>query len=135
LNPDRCLTAGFLLYIEEGPLSAQPFHCGSLLFLIIVGISKKLKFRRVIGIEHMLRMKKFSTSDTHFQMGIFIPILVVGFFIGFFKFFYSTANPQQNSVSWLTILLQNIYHFKLNQVERDQAMYYLNHRTASQIAR
>ena len=93
-----CPISGFLLYIEDSPPAAHAVHITSLLFLIIVGISNKLKFRRVVGIEHMLRMKNFSTSDVHFRFGVFIPLVAVALFIGFFKFFYTSANPQKNSV-------------------------------------
>ena len=96
--PDVCPLSGFLLFIEESPPVANVLHICSLIFLIIVGISNKLKFRRVVGIEHMLRMKKFSTSDVHFRFGVFIPIIAVATFIGFFKFFYTSANPQKKSV-------------------------------------
>ena len=86
------------MFIEESPIEYILVHISSLIFLIIVWISKKKKFKRVVGIEHMLRMKKFSTSDVHFQFGVFIPLIAVALFIGFFKFFYTSANPHKNSV-------------------------------------
>ena len=91
--------SGFILYIEGPSSSSLLCTIPSLLFIVLVGVDKQIKFRRVIGIEHMLRMKKFSTSDTHFQMSIFIPMIIIGLFIGSFKTIYTEANQTKDSVS------------------------------------
>jgi hypothetical protein len=67
-------------------------------FLVLVGVDKKIKFHKVIGIEHMLRMKKFSSSETHFKLSLFLPIAVIGFLVAIFKTIYTEANPNRDSV-------------------------------------
>ena len=91
--------AGFILNIEQASFSSTLCIFVSLLFLILVGVDKKIKFHKVIGIEHMLRMKKFSGSDTHFKFSLFIPILIGGLVIGIFKTIYTEANPDKEYVS------------------------------------
>ena len=67
-------------------------------FLVLVWVDKKIKFHKVIGIEHMLRMKKFSSSETHFKLSLFLPIAVIGFLVAIFKTIYTEAYPDRDSV-------------------------------------
>ena len=93
--------AGYILYIEEPSHSSKVFYICASIFMLLVGVDKQIKFRRVIGIEHMIRMKNFSTSDEHFKMGIIIPVMIFGMFMGFFKAIY-TAQTNDASVSFVS---------------------------------
>ena len=108
--------AGYILYIEEPSNSSKIFYICAFIFMLLVGVDKQIKFRRVIGLEHMIRMKKFSTSDEHFKMGIFIPVMTFGIFMGFFKAIY-TYNTKEASVSQLQQVLdiKICSVFQLNQ--------------------
>ena len=84
----NCLLAGYILAIEEASVASRIFLVCTIVFLCLVFLDKRLTFSKVIGMEHMLRMKNFSTSDIHFNITIFIPIVVVGLCVGIFNTFF-----------------------------------------------
>ena len=71
----------------------------TLLCLVLVAVDKKIKFHKVIGMEHMLRMKKFSNSEHIFKLSLLISITIVGLIMGIFKAVYTEAHPSKESVS------------------------------------
>ena len=79
---------GFVLNLEEASTTSTLAIIVSLLFLIGVGLDKKIKFRKVIGIEHMLRMKNFSNSEMHYKLSICLPIIFIGLIVSIFKHIY-----------------------------------------------
>ena len=74
--------------------------------MALVGIDKRIVFRKVYGMEHMLRMKKFSTSDIHFKMSIFIPVTVVGLGISLCKTIYTQAREDKD---YVCVFFANIF--------------------------
>ena len=89
----------FILNLEEASLSSTLFCIFSLFVLILVGLDKKIKFHKVIGVEHMLRMKKFSSSQTYFKLSAWILFAGAGFLVAIFKPIYTNINPDEKSVS------------------------------------
>ena len=79
-------------------MASKIFIFCTTVFLFLVELDKKIVFSDVIGMEHMLRMKKFSTSDIHFNMTIFIPVCVVGLCVGFNT--YKETNKDAKPVSY-----------------------------------
>ena len=93
---DNCPMAKYLLCIEEPFPSSLVFLISSLLFIAMVGLDKQIVFRKVIGMERMLcqvqqfqpapinhqeymiTMSKFSTSEMHFKMTIYLPMGLLG---------------------------------------------------------
>ena len=89
---------GFISNLEEASFSTTLCITCSIFLLVLVGVDKKIKFHKVIGIEHMLRMKKFSSSQTYFKISLCLPIAVIGFLVAIFKTIYTEANPDRDSV-------------------------------------
>ena len=92
--------------MEEPSRASTLFLLVSILLIFLVGLDKQIVFRKVYGMEHMLRMKKFSTSDIHFKMSIFIPVTVVALGISLWKTIYTQAREDKDSVN---VLFANIY--------------------------
>ena len=97
--PDGCPLAGFILHLEESSFTSTLMVLFSLLFLVLVVLDKKIKFRRVIGMEHLLRMRKFSSSEHIFTSRFFIPLTTTALIVAVFKTIYTEANPTKDSVS------------------------------------
>ena len=93
----------FILNIEEASFSMTLCIFFSLFFLTLVGVDKKIKFHKVIVVEHMLRLKKFSSSETHFKMSLCLPIAAIGFLVAIFKTIYTEIYPEKHSVSIETV--------------------------------
>ena len=89
----------FTSNLEQASLSSTAFCIFSLFVLILVGLDKKIKFHKVIGVEHMLRMKKFSSSQTYFKLSAWILLAGAGFLVAIFKPIYTNINPDEKSVS------------------------------------
>ena len=71
------LLGGFVLNLEGASKASTVALISSLLFLIVVAVDKKIKFRKVMGVERMMRMKNFSTSDMHYRMSVFLPLFFI----------------------------------------------------------
>ena len=97
--PDNCPMAGYIVNLEEASRVSTLLIFFSILLIVLVGLDKQIVFRKVYGMEHMLRMKKFSTSDIHFKMSIFIPITVIAFGTAVFKTVYTQVSENKDSVS------------------------------------
>ena len=114
---DNCSLAVFLLNIDNPAPSIIIFGILSILFIALVGLDKLIVFRKVLGMErmvcqagqiqpgpvnhqeYMLTMKKFSTSDIHFKMTIFIPLTLLGLGLLLFKNIYSVILQDSIAVS------------------------------------
>ena len=114
---DNCSLAVFLLNIDNPAPSIIIFGILSILFIALVGLDKLIVFRKVLGMErmvcqagqiqpgpvnhqeYMLTMKKFSTSDIHFKMTIYIPLTLLGLGLLLFKNIYSVILQDSIAVS------------------------------------
>ena len=61
-------------------------------------MDKKIKFHKVLGMEHTFKMKNYSNSEAHFKMTIFLPVLGFGFLAAMFKTIFTKINPGFNEV-------------------------------------
>ena len=91
--------AGFILNLEELSVSSRVFMTSTIVVLFLVVLDKRIMFSRVIGIEHMLRMKKFSTSDIHFNLTIWGPICIFGLLMGLFNTISLIKDQKSRGVS------------------------------------
>ena len=87
--------------LEESSYTSTLMVLFSLLFLVLVVLDKKIKFRRVIGMEHLLRMRKFTSSEHIFTSRFFIPLTTTALIISVFENIYTEANPTKDSVKSL----------------------------------
>ena len=101
---DNCPLAGCILNIEEASVASRISIACTIVFLCLVVLDKRLTFSKVIGMEHMLRMKNFSSSDIHFNMTIFIPIVVVGLGVAIFNTFFTGSGQETKIVSNMQLL-------------------------------
>ena len=87
--------ARYILCIEEPFPCSVIFVIASLLFIALVGLDKLIVFRRVIGmerrlclsqqfqpapvnhVEYLVTVKRFTTSDMHFKMTIYLPVVLI----------------------------------------------------------
>ena len=106
--PDGCPLAGFILHLEESSFTSTLMVLFSLLFLVLVVLDKKIKFRRVIGMEHLLRMRKFSSSEHIFTSRFFIPLTTTALIVAVFKTIYTEANPTEDSVSTFSVSVSTL---------------------------
>ena len=95
---DNCMLSGCIMNLEEASVASRICIASTITFLCLVIFDKRIMFKKVLGIEHMLRMKNYSTSDEHFNMTIFIPIVVVGFGIGILNTFFKLSDLQTKKV-------------------------------------
>ena len=126
---DNCTLAGFLLSIEDPFPSGMIFLFLSLLFIALVGLDKLIVFRKVTGMErrivcqaeqlqpppvnhqeHMLRMKKFSTSEMHFKITSYITLGVLGLGFLLFKDLYNGI--MQDSLEVIIKQAHNVHSFE-----------------------
>ena len=89
----------FILNLEEPSFSFTICIISSISFLVLVFIDKKIKFHKVIGIEYMLRMKKFSNSETHFKRSIFLFFAIMAVLVSMSKKIFLFFYPETTSVS------------------------------------
>ena len=113
----------------------DPFPSGviylfsSILFIALVWLDKQIVFRKVTGMErrivcqarqfqpppvnhqeHMLWMKKFSTSDMHFKITSYITLGVLGLGFLLFKDLYSGV--MQDSLEVIIKQAPNVHSFE-----------------------
>ena len=88
----------FILNLEEPSFPTSICIICSLIFLALVFVDKKIKFHKVIGIEHMLRMKNFSTSDLHFRRSIFLYIAITAVLVSMCKKMFIFIYPRSKLV-------------------------------------
>ena len=61
-------------------------------------IDKKIRFRKVLTLEYMLKMKKYSNTEYLVKSWIMIIIGIVGLFVSFFQTIYNALNRGTNNV-------------------------------------
>ena len=61
-------------------------------------IDKKIRFRKVLGLEYMIKMKKYSNTEYLVKSWIMIIIGIVGLFVSFFQSIYNALNIGTNNV-------------------------------------
>ena len=86
--------ARFILNLEEPSFSSTLCFVISLFCLLLVWVDKKIKFYKVIGIEHLLKLNNFSSSKS-----LYLPFFVISFLVAIFKTIYTEMNPDEKSVS------------------------------------
>ena len=57
---DECFIPGMILALESKPLLFKIFFLVSLIIVFLVLVDKKVMFRNVLFIEHILRHRKYS---------------------------------------------------------------------------
>ena len=72
--------------------------CFSFFWIIAVEIDKKIRFRKVLTLEYMLKMKKYSNTEYLVKSWIMIIIGIVGLFVSFFQTIYNALNRGTNNV-------------------------------------
>ena len=93
----------FILNLEEPSYSFTVCIIFSITFLVLVFVDKKIKFHKVIGIEHMLRMKNFSNSEIHFKGSIFLYIAITAVLVLMCKKIFISIYPSSNLVCKIAI--------------------------------
>ena len=93
----------FILNLEEPSYSFTVCIICSITFLVLVFVDKKIKFHKVIGIEHMLRMKNFSNSEIHFKRSIFLYIAITAILVLIFKKIFIYIYPSSDLVCTIFI--------------------------------
>ena len=84
----------------------------SFFWLIVVEIDKKIRFQKILSLEYMLKMKKYSNTEYLVKSWIMIIIGLVGLFVSFFQTIYNALNIGTNNVGSDIFVLQiytNIY--------------------------
>ena len=66
--------------------------------IIAVEIDKRIRFRKVLTLEYMLKMKKYSNTEYLVKSWIMIIIGIVGLFVSFFQTIYNALNRGTNNV-------------------------------------
>ena len=61
-------------------------------------IDKRIRFRKVLTLEYMLKMKKYSNTEYLVKSWIMIIIGIVGLFVSFFQTIYNALNRGTNNV-------------------------------------
>ena len=56
----------------------------------MVEIDKRIRFHKVLGLEHMMKMKKYSNTEYLVKSRIMITIGIVAIIVAFFKTIYNT---------------------------------------------
>ena len=72
--------------------------CLSFFWIIAVEIDKRIRFRKVLTLEYMLKMKKYSNTEYLVKSWIMIIIGIVGLFVSFFQTIYNALNRGTNNV-------------------------------------
>ena len=117
ISSDNCTVAGFLLSMEDPFPSGMIYLFSSILFIALVWLDKQIVFRKVTGMErrmvcqagqfqpppvnhqeHMLWMKKFSTSDMHFKMSTYMITGILGLGFLLFKDLYNGIMQDSSEV-------------------------------------
>ena len=93
------LVSIFILKLEEPSLWTKISVVLSLMFLVLVFIDKKIKFSKVLGMEHTFKMKNYSNSEAHFTCTIFLPVVGLGFIVAMANKIFSTLIPTFHQVS------------------------------------
>ena len=89
----------FILKLEEPSYWSKICVVLSLMFLVLVFIDKKIKFSKVLGMEHTFKMKNYSHSETHFNCTIVLPVVGLGFIVAMANNIFSTLIPTFHEVS------------------------------------
>ena len=70
----------------------------SFFWLIVVEIDKKIRFQKILSLEYMMKMKKYSNTEYLVKSWIMIIIGLVGLFVSFFQTIYNAFNIGTNTV-------------------------------------
>ena len=84
----------FVLNIEGTSIPWSP----TLAFLILVEIHKKIKFHKVMGMEYMTRLGRFSNADYLIKSYIQIFMLIIGLLVGYSGSIYTYFYPEVDAV-------------------------------------
>ena len=89
--------------------------------IIAVEIDKRIRFRKVLTLEYMLKMKKYSNTEYLVKSWIMIIIGIVGLFVSFFQTIYNALNRGTNNVYvgsikiiFVLVLLMLLFRFLLH---------------------
>ena len=93
----------FILNLEEPSFSSTVCIICSITFLVLVFLDKKIKFHKMIDVEHMLRMKKFSNSEIHFKRSIFLYIGITAILVLIFKKIFIYIYPNSDLICTIFI--------------------------------
>ena len=72
-------------------------------------IDKKIRFQKILSLEYMMKMKKYSNTEYLVKSWIMIIIGLVGLFVSFFQTIYNALNIGTNNVGSDVVLY--IYDF------------------------
>ena len=75
--------------------------------LVIVEIDKRLKFHKILGLEYMLKVQKYSNTEYLIKSWIMITTGIISFIVVFSHNLYIFINPNSNVIylpAWLRIL-------------------------------
>ena len=81
--------------------------CLAYVLLIVVEIDKKIRFHKVLGLEYMMKMKKYSNTEYLVKSWIMIIIGIVALIVAFFQTIYNALN----NVGAITIFVVHLIYF------------------------
>ena len=67
-------------------------------FLIVVEADKKIKFHRVLALEYMTRLKRFSNTEYVVKSYFMICMSIIGLLVGYSRNIYTHFYPDNNTV-------------------------------------
>ena len=93
------LLSDYVLHLEGQCFASKYLALVTFGFLIVAEADKKIKFHRVLALEYMTRLKRFSNTEYVVKSYFMITMSFIGLVVGYFSNIYSHFYPNNYTVS------------------------------------
>ena len=87
------LLSDYVLHLEGHCYASKYLALLTFAFLIVVEADKKIKFHRVLALEYMTRLKKFSNTEYVVKSYFMITMCIIGLLVSYLRNIYTQFYP------------------------------------------
>ena len=93
------ILSDYVLHLEGHCYASKYLALVTFAFLIVVEVDKKIKFHRVLALEYMTRLKRYSNTEYVVKSYFMICMSIIGLLVGYSRNIYTHFYPNNYTVS------------------------------------
>ena len=98
------ILSDYVLHLEGKCYASKYLLLVTFAFLIVVEADKKIKFHRVLALEYLTRLKRYSNTEYVVKSYFMITMCIIGLLVGYLRNIYTHFYPNNYTVSYENIL-------------------------------
>ena len=92
------ILSDYVLHLEGHCFASKYLALFTFAFLIVVEADKKIKFHRVLALEYLTRLKRFSNTEYVVKSYFMITMSIIGLLVGYSRNIYTHFYPNNYTV-------------------------------------